>query len=309
MSGWKRASENAPEPLTWAYFDSSFQKEYIPPRFREGKWAEFVALSQGDMTLPEFRQRFDHLAQFAGTLVEKAGKGLIAWKKSLLGSEEPSTQNKGVGTTGGKRTLGGGHSMQQSKKTKRYRSDPSHILPEGTVTLDESLSYEEEPVQILAREVKELRNKSVPLVKVLWRNHSTEEATWETEESMRTHVNAERVVVCELHAGPSHGRIWPPVDCSNLMGPSNGRILPQEDRSILMAPSHGRIWPPMDRSNFMSPSNGWILPQVDRSILMAPSHGRIWPPVDRSNFMGPSNGRVKPQVVRSELYKLIKVIM
>ena len=47
------------------------------------------------------------------------------------------------------------------------------------------MSYEEEPVQILAREVKELRNKRVPLVKVLWRNHSSGEATWESEDVMR----------------------------------------------------------------------------------------------------------------------------
>ena len=40
-------------------------------------------------------------------------------------------------------------------------------------------------MKILAREVKELRNKQIPLVKVLWRNHKTEEATWETEEVMR----------------------------------------------------------------------------------------------------------------------------
>ncbi|VFQ90206.1 unnamed protein product [Cuscuta campestris] len=62
---------------------------------------------------------------------------------------------------------------------------PTHRFPEGAVTLDENLTYEDEPVQILAREVKELRNKRVPLVKVLWRNHAVEEATWETEESVR----------------------------------------------------------------------------------------------------------------------------
>ena len=39
------------------------------------------------------------------------------------------------------------------------------------------LTYKEEPVEILAREVKELRNKQIPFVKVLWRNHKTEEAT------------------------------------------------------------------------------------------------------------------------------------
>ncbi|XP_037492797.1 uncharacterized protein LOC119369910 [Jatropha curcas] len=47
------------------------------------------------------------------------------------------------------------------------------------------LTYEEEPVRILAREIKELRNKRILLVKVLWRNHKTEEATWESEDIMR----------------------------------------------------------------------------------------------------------------------------
>ncbi|VFQ70039.1 unnamed protein product [Cuscuta campestris] len=55
------------------------------------------------------------------------------------------------------------------------------VVPTG-----ENLTYEEEPVEILACEVRQLRNKTIPLVKVLWRSHTVEEATWETEESMRT---------------------------------------------------------------------------------------------------------------------------
>ncbi|KAK8649524.1 hypothetical protein V6N13_130252 [Hibiscus sabdariffa] len=61
---------------------------------------------------------------------------------------------------------------------RRYRSDPSHVLEPEEVELNPDLSYEEEPVQILDREVKRLRNKNVSLVKVLWRNHKVEEATW-----------------------------------------------------------------------------------------------------------------------------------
>ena len=53
---------------------------------------------------------------------------------------------------------------------RRYRSNPSH---------------EEEPIEILAQEVKEFQKKRIPLVKVMWRNHKTEEATWESEEAMR----------------------------------------------------------------------------------------------------------------------------
>ena len=68
---------------------------------------------------------------------------------------------------------------------RRYRSDPSHVLRNEPVEIKENLSYIEEPVQILDYKIKQLWNRSIPLVKVLWRNHSKEEATWETEESMK----------------------------------------------------------------------------------------------------------------------------
>ncbi|VFQ92397.1 unnamed protein product [Cuscuta campestris] len=78
------------------------------------------------------------------------------------------------------------HDVFHVSMLRRYRSDPSHVIPVDTVTLDENLTYEEEPIEILACEVRQLRNKTIPLVKVLWRSHTVEEATWETEESMRT---------------------------------------------------------------------------------------------------------------------------
>ncbi|XP_040967819.1 uncharacterized protein [Gossypium hirsutum] len=56
---------------------------------------------------------------------------------------------------------------RKEKLSPRYRSDPSHIISTENIEIRPDLSYEEEPVQILAREVKELRNKRVPLVKVL----------------------------------------------------------------------------------------------------------------------------------------------
>ena len=77
------------------------------------------------------------------------------------------------------------HDVFHVSMLRRYRSDPSHVVSSETIKLRPDLTYEEEPVEILAREVKELRNKKIPLVKVLWRNHKTEEATWESEETMR----------------------------------------------------------------------------------------------------------------------------
>ncbi|XP_062075471.1 uncharacterized protein LOC133779534 [Humulus lupulus] len=49
----------------------------------------------------------------------------------------------------------------------------------------QKLSYEEQPVHIFDKKDKVLRNKTIPLVKVLWRNNKVEEATWELELDMR----------------------------------------------------------------------------------------------------------------------------
>nr|GFB33272.1 hypothetical protein [Tanacetum cinerariifolium] len=48
------------------------------------------------------------------------------------------------------------------------------------------LSYVEEPKAILYRQDRVMRKKTIPFVKILWRNHPEREATWETEESIRT---------------------------------------------------------------------------------------------------------------------------
>ncbi|GKF86229.1 putative nucleotidyltransferase, ribonuclease H, partial [Tanacetum coccineum] len=47
------------------------------------------------------------------------------------------------------------------------------------------MSLSEEPESILDRQKRVMRNKVVPFVKILWKNHPEREATWETEESMR----------------------------------------------------------------------------------------------------------------------------
>ncbi|XP_016676398.1 uncharacterized protein [Gossypium hirsutum] len=77
------------------------------------------------------------------------------------------------------------HNVFHVSMLRRYRSDPTFIVPTEKVEVSPDLTFEEELVQILDRDVKVLRKKSVPLVKVLWQNHSSEEATWEPEELMR----------------------------------------------------------------------------------------------------------------------------
>ncbi|XP_038904355.1 uncharacterized protein LOC120090710 [Benincasa hispida] len=68
---------------------------------------------------------------------------------------------------------------------RKYVPDPMHILATQPVQLKEDLSYEKKAIEILDRKDQVLRNKTIPFVKVLWRNHGIEEATWEPEEHMR----------------------------------------------------------------------------------------------------------------------------
>ncbi|KAA0033251.1 pol protein [Cucumis melo var. makuwa] len=69
------------------------------------------------------------------------------------------------------------HDVFHVSMLRKYVPDPSHVVDYEPLEIDENLSYTEQPVEVLAREVKTLRNKEIPLVKVLWRNHRVEEAT------------------------------------------------------------------------------------------------------------------------------------
>ncbi|KAM1023861.1 hypothetical protein ACFX2A_045679 [Malus domestica] len=77
------------------------------------------------------------------------------------------------------------HNVFHVSMLRHYVSDPSHVIPPQPLEINPDLTYDEEPVTLLDWKDKELRNKIVRLVKVLWRNHSVEKATWETEDRMR----------------------------------------------------------------------------------------------------------------------------
>ncbi|CAH9133460.1 unnamed protein product [Cuscuta epithymum] len=68
---------------------------------------------------------------------------------------------------------------------KKYVRDPSHILEKPPVEIRECLHYAVQPVKIMDRQVKKLRSKEVPMVKVLWKSDRVEEQTWEVETLMR----------------------------------------------------------------------------------------------------------------------------
>ncbi|XP_016494732.2 uncharacterized protein LOC107813922 [Nicotiana tabacum] len=77
------------------------------------------------------------------------------------------------------------HPVFHVSMLRKCISDSSHVLEAPTVPLDEKLSYEEEPMAIVDRQLRNLRSKEIMFVIVIWRNHTVEEATWEVEDVMR----------------------------------------------------------------------------------------------------------------------------
>ena len=45
----------------------------------------------------------------------------------------------------------------------------------------------EEPVKIVDKKDQVLHTKTIPIVKILWRNHGVEEASWVVEHDMQNH--------------------------------------------------------------------------------------------------------------------------
>ncbi|XP_060965535.1 uncharacterized protein LOC133034462 [Cannabis sativa] len=75
------------------------------------------------------------------------------------------------------RQLGHVHNVFHVSMLRKYTPDPSYVIEYEAIPLQGDVTYEEQPVKILARELKVLRNREIPVVKVLWKNHGEDEAT------------------------------------------------------------------------------------------------------------------------------------
>ena len=76
------------------------------------------------------------------------------------------------------------HNVFHVSMLKKYIPDSNQVIEYDRVEIQPYLSYVEQPVKILDKKEKVLRNRSVPIVKVLWRNPKVEEITWELESEM-----------------------------------------------------------------------------------------------------------------------------
>nr|XP_023904460.1 uncharacterized protein LOC112016178 [Quercus suber] len=83
-------------------------------------------------------------------------------------------------------TLVGVHNVFHVSILRKYIPNPSHVLNYEPLKIKDNLTYEQVPIQILDCKDQLLRTKTISLVKVLWKNHRVEEASWEREDEMKS---------------------------------------------------------------------------------------------------------------------------
>ena len=76
------------------------------------------------------------------------------------------------------------HNVFHVSQLRKYIPDPSHVLESDDVQVRENLTYETSPIRVADFKIKELRGKSIRLVKIMW-DAVTGDATWELEDKMR----------------------------------------------------------------------------------------------------------------------------
>ncbi|XP_073221468.1 uncharacterized protein [Cicer arietinum] len=73
------------------------------------------------------------------------------------------------------------HSVFHVSQLRKYIFDPSHVIESDKVQIKENLTFETLPLRIEDQKTKELRGKTISLVKVVWGGATGESATWEVE--------------------------------------------------------------------------------------------------------------------------------
>ncbi|KAI3780620.1 hypothetical protein L2E82_10605 [Cichorium intybus] len=81
--------------------------------------------------------------------------------------------------------LHGIHDVFHVSHLRKTLFDKAQHIPLAEIEVDEKLRYPEQPERVLDRKIRQLRNKKISMVKVLWRHHKGSDMTWETESEMR----------------------------------------------------------------------------------------------------------------------------
>ncbi|GKA89099.1 putative reverse transcriptase domain-containing protein [Tanacetum coccineum] len=77
------------------------------------------------------------------------------------------------------------HDTFHVSNLKKCLAEPDVQVPLDEIEIDENLRFVEEPIEIVERDVKKLKRRRIPLVKVRWNSRQGAEYTWEREDQFQ----------------------------------------------------------------------------------------------------------------------------
>jgi hypothetical protein len=83
-------------------------------------------------------------------------------------------------------SLAGVHDIFHVSQLKKCLKTPVDVVLPEVTPLEADLSYPEHPIKILDQKDRVMRRKTIKFFKIQWSNHSEEEATWESEDFLRS---------------------------------------------------------------------------------------------------------------------------
>ncbi|GJW95106.1 hypothetical protein Tco_0174778 [Tanacetum coccineum] len=82
------------------------------------------------------------------------------------------------------------HGTFHVSNLKKFLSDESLVIPMKELQLDDKLNFVEEPIEIMDREVKQLKQSRIPIVKV----------RWNSKRGPKVYVGNAKIKICQVSA-------------------------------------------------------------------------------------------------------------
>jgi hypothetical protein len=83
-------------------------------------------------------------------------------------------------------SLAGVHDIFHVSQLKKCLKAPMDVILPEVTPFEADLPYPEHPIKVLDQKDRVTRRKTIKFFKIQWSNHSEEEATWESEDFLRS---------------------------------------------------------------------------------------------------------------------------
>ncbi|GJS09575.1 hypothetical protein Tco_0366371 [Tanacetum coccineum] len=130
-------------------------------------------LSDESLVIPMKELRLDDKLNFVEEPVEIMDREVKQLKQSMAYKLELPKELSNI------------HSTFHVSNLKKCLSEKFLVIPMKELRLDDKLNFVEEPVEIMDREVKQLKQSRIPIVKVRWNSKRGPEITWERKDQIR----------------------------------------------------------------------------------------------------------------------------